>query len=230
MAVRGQEGVGVLDHQEAGRPVDAHPLAAPRWGARITVAPCPATAVSMAVVPPMPSLDLTVAGIANDARHGMEAGSSREVVIDPTIDLLSALVIDPTIDLVSALVIDPTIGLVSALVIDPVIGLLSGLGIVSVIEPVIEPENALVIARKSGSATVPVPSTEIRTLPVRALKTNAQGLDVFAIATIGTATAVAPGMSGANRPSAPDLALTRLVLSGRMQHRRLQRPLRQRTI
>ena len=114
--------------------------------------------------------------------------------------------------------IDPAIGLVSALVIDPVIGSRSGLGSVSV------------IARKSGSATAPVPSTEIRTHPVRALKTNAQGLDVFVIATIGTPTAVAPGMSGANRPSAPDLALTRLVLSGRMQHRRLQRPLRQRTI
>ena len=143
----------MLDRQEAGRPVDAHPLAAPRWGARITVAPCPATAVLMAVVPPMPSLGVTAAVIANDARHGMEAGSSREVVIDPIIDLLSALVIDPTI------------GLVSALVIDPVIGLLSGLGIVSVIvsviEPVIDPENALVIARKSGSAIVPVPSSEI---------------------------------------------------------------------
>ncbi len=219
MAVRGQEAVGVLDRQEAGRPVDAHPLAAPRWGARITVAPCPATAVLMAVVPPMPSLGVTAAVIANDARHGMEAGSSREVVIDPTIDLLSALVIDPTI------------GLVSALVIDPVIGLLSGLGIVSVIEPVIEPENALVIARKSGSAIVPVPSSEIRTPPVRTLKTTAQGLDVFAIATIATATAVAPGMNGANRPSAPDPGTTRAVLlSARIQYRRLQRPHPQRTI
>lgn len=215
MAVRGQEAVGVLDRQEAGRPVDAHPLAAPRWGARITVAPCPATAVLMAVVPPMPSLGVTAAVIANDARHGMEAGSSREVVIDPTIDLLSALVIDPTI------------GLVSALVIDPVIGLLSGLGIVSVIEP----ENALVIARKSGSAIVPAPSSEIRTPPVRTLKTTAQGLDVFAIATIATATAVAPGMNGANRPSAPDPGTTRAVLlSARIQYRRLQRPHPQRTI
>ena len=215
MAVRGQEAVGVLDRQEAGRPVDAHPLAAPRWGARITVAPCPATAVLMAVVPPMPSLGVTAAVIANDARHGMEAGSSREVVIDPTIDLLSALVIDPTI------------GLVSALVIDPVIGLLSGLGIVSVIDP----ENALVIARKSGSAIVPVPSSEIRTPPVRTLKTTAQGLDVFAIATIATATAVAPGMNGANRPSAPDPGTTRAVLlSARIQYRRLQRPHPQRTI
>lgn len=218
MAVRGQEGVGVLDHQEAGRPVDAHPLAAPRWGARITAAPCPATAVPMAVVPPMPSLGVTAAVIANVARHGMEAGSSREAVIDPTIDL------------VSALVIDPTIGLVSALVIDPVIGSLSGLVIVSVIEPVIDPENASVIARKSGSAIAPVPSTEIRMPPVRTLKTTAQGLDVFAIATTASATAVAPGMNGANRLSAPDPGTTRVVLSARMPYRRLQRPHPQRTI
>ena len=218
MAVRGQEGVGVLDHQEAGRPVDAHPLAAPRWGARITAAPCPATAVPMAVVPPMPSLGVTAAVIANVARHGMEAGSSREAVIDPTIDL------------VSALVIDPTIGLVSALVIDPVIGSLSGLVIVSVIEPVIDPENASVIARKSGSAIAPVPSTEIRMPPVRTLKTTAQGLDVFAIATTASATAVAPGMNGVNRLSAPDPGTTRVVLSARMPYRRLQRPHPQRTI
>ena len=202
MAFRGQEGVGVLDHQEAGRPVDALPLAAPRWGARITVAPCPATAVPMAVVPPMPSLDVTVAGIANDARHGMEAGNSREAVIDPIIALVSALVIDPVI----------------------------GLVIVSMIEPVIDLENASVIARKSGSAIAPVPSTEIRTPPVRTFKTTAQGLDVFAIATTATATAVAPGMNGANRPSAPDPGTTRAVLSARMQHRRLQRPHPQRTI
>ena len=156
----------------------------------------------MAVVPPMPSLDVTVAGIANDARHGMEAGNSREAVIDPII------------------------GLVSALVIDPVIGLV----IVSVIEPVIDLENASVIARKSGSAIAPVPSTEIRTPPVRTLKTTAQGLDVFAIATTATATAVAPGMNGANRPSAPDPGTKRAVLSARRQYRRLQRPHPQRTI
>ena len=202
MAVRGQEGVGVLDHQEAGRQVGALLLAAPRWGARITVAPCPATAVPMAVVPPMPSLDVTVAGIANDARHVMEAGNSREAVIDPII------------------------GLVSALVIDPVIGLV----IVSVIEPVIDLENASVIVRRSGSAIAPVPSTEIRTPPVRTFKTTAQGLDVFVIATTATATAVAPGMNGANRPSAPDPGTTRAVLSARRQHRRLQRPHPQRTI
>ena len=156
----------------------------------------------MAVVPPMPSLDVTVAGIANDARHGMEAGNSREAVIDPIIALVSALVIDPVI----------------------------GLVIVSMIEPVIDLENASVIARKSGSAIAPVPSTEIRTPPVRTFKTTAQSLDVFVIATTATATAVALGMNGANRPSAPDPGTTRVVLSARMQHRRLQRLHPQRTI
>ena len=210
MAVRGQGEVGAVDHQEEGRRVDEHPLAAPRWGDQIAVAPCPVTVVSMVVVPPMPNLGVMAAVIANDALHGMESGTSREVAIDPAI------------------------GLVSALVIDPVIGSRSGLGSVSVIAPLIDPvielENVSVIARKSGSATAPVPLTEIRTPPARALKTNAQGLDVFAIATIGSATAVAPGMNGANRPSAPDPASMRLVLSGRMQPRRLQRPPRQRTI
>ena len=206
MDVRGQGEVGAVDHQEEGRRVDEHPLAVPRWGDQIAVAPCPVTVVSMVVVPPMPNLGVMPVVIANDALHGMESGTSHEVVTGP----------------VTALVSVP--------VIDRAIGSRSGPGSVSVIDQVIDPENASVIARKSGSATVPVPSTEIRTLPARALKTNAQGLDVFAIATIGTPTAVAPGMSGANRPSAPDLALTRLVLSGRMQHRRLQRPLRQRTI
>ena len=194
MAVRGL--VAVDDLQGGAR----------RWGDPVTLAPCPATAVPTAVVPPMPNLGVMAAVIANDALHGMEAGTSREMVIDPAV------------------------GLVSALVIDPVIGSRSGLGSVSVIAPVIALENVSVIARKTGSATAPVPSTEIRTPPAQALKTNAQDLDVFAIATIGSATAVAPGMNGANRPSAPDPALTRLVLSGRMQHRRLQRPPRQRTI
>ena len=182
MAVRGL--VAVDDRQGGAR----------RWAVPAMVAPCRATAVLTAVVLPMPNLGVMAAVIANDALHGMESGTSREVVIDLAIGLASALVIAPLID------------------------------------PEIELENVLVIARKGGSATAPVPSTEIRTPPARALQTNAQGLDVFAIATIGTPTAVAPGMSGANRPSAPDLALTRLVLSGRMQHRRLQRPLRQRTI
>ena len=198
MAVRGL--VAVDDRQGGAR----------RWAVPAMVAPCRATAVPTAVVPPMPNLGVMAAVIANDALHGMESGTSREVVIDPAI------------------------GLLSALVIDPVIGSRSGLGSVSLIAPVIaqviDPENVSVIARKSGSAIAPVPSTEIRTLPARALQVNAQGPDVFAIATIDSATAVAPGMSGANRPSAPDPASMRLVLSGRMQHRRLQRPLRQRTI
>ena len=206
MAARGQGEVGAVDHQEEGRRVDEHPLAAPRWGDQIAVAPCPVTVVSMVVVPPMPNLGVMAAVIANDVRHGMESGTSREVVTGP----------------VTALVSVP--------VIDPVIGSRSGLGIVLVIDKVIELENVSVIARKSGSATVPVPSTEIRMHPVRALKTNAQGLDVFAIATIGTPTAVAPGMSGANRPSGHVRVTTRVVPSVRMQSRRPQRPLRQRTI
>jgi hypothetical protein len=210
MAARGQGEVGAVDHQEEGRRVDEHPLAAPRWGDQIAVAPCPVTVVSMVVVPPMPNLGVMAADIANDALHGMESGTSREVAIDQAIGLVSALVIDP--------VIGSRSGLVSVSVIAPLI------------DPVIELENVLVIARKSVSATAPVPSTEIRTPPARALQTNAQGLAVFAIATIGSATAVAPGMNGANRPSAPDPASTRLVLSGRMQPRRLQRPPRQRTI
>ena len=198
MAARGQGEVRAVDRQDEGRRVDEHPLAAPRWGDLIAVAPCPVTVVSMVVVPPMPNLGVMAAVIANDALHGMESGTSREVAIDP------------------------------------VIGSRSGLGSVSVIAPLIDPvielENVSVIARKSGSATAPVPSTEIRTPPARALKTNVRGLDVFAIATIGSATAVAPGMNGANRPSAPDPVSMRLVLSGRMQPRRLQRPPRQRTI
>ena len=178
MAVRGL--VAVDDRQGGAR----------RWAVPAMVAPCRATAVPTAVVPPMPNLGVMAAVIANDALHGMESGTSREVVIDPAIGLVIAPLIDPVIEL----------------------------------------ENVSVTARKSGSATAPVPSTEIRTPPARALKTNAQGLDVFVIATIGSATAVAPGMNGANRPSAPDPVSTRLVLSGRMQPRRLQRPPRQRTI
>ena len=168
--------------------VDDRQGGARRWAVPAMVAPCRATAVLTAVVLPMPNLGVMAAVIANDALHGMESGTSREGAIDPVI------------------------GLVSALVIDPVIGSKSGLGSVSVNDP----ENVSVIARRSGSATAPVPSTEIRTPPARALQTNVQGLDVFAIATNGSATAVAPGMNGANRPSAPDPASMRLVLSGRM--------------
>ena len=126
MAVRGL--VAVDDRQGGAR----------RWAVPAMVAPCRATAVLTAVVPPMPNLGVMAAVIANDALHGMESGTSREVVIDQAI------------------------GLVSALVIDPVIGSRSGLGSVSVIAPLIDPvielENVLVIARKSGSATAPVPS------------------------------------------------------------------------
>ena len=186
--------------------VDDRRGGARRRGGQATVAPCPATVVPTVAVPPTPNQGVMAAVIANDARHGMAAGNRHEVVTDPTI------------------------ALVSVPVIDPVIGSQSALAVVSVSARVIVPENASVIVRKSGSATVPVPSTEIRTHPVRALKTNAQGLAVFAIATIGSATAVAPGMNGANRPSAPDPVSMRLVLSGRMQPRRLQRPPRQRTI
>jgi len=198
MAVRGL--VAVDDLQGGAR----------RWAVPAMVAPCLATAVPTAAAPLMPSLGVMAAVIANDAFHGMESGTSPEVVTAPVTALLSVPVIDP------------------------VIGSRSGLGSVSVIAPLIDPvielENVSVIARRSGSATAPVPSTVIRTLPARALQTNAQDLDVFVIATIGSATAVAPGMNGANRPSAPDPASMRLVLSGRMQPRRLQRPPRQRTI
>ena len=210
MAVRGQGEAGVVDRQGAGHPVVVHRLVALRWGAPVTVGPCPVTAVPMAAVRPTPKPDVMAAVIATDAARGMADGSGRGMAIDPVI------------------------GLVSALVIDLVIGSRSGLGSVSVIAPLIDPvielENVSVIARKSGSATAPVPSTEIRTPPALATKTNAQGQDVFAIATIGSATVVAPGMNGANRPSAPDPVSMRLVLSGRMQPRRLQRPPRQRTI
>ena len=160
----------------------------------------------MAAVPPTPNQGAMAAVIANDALHGMEAGNRHEVVTDPLI------------------------ALVSVPVIDPVMGSQSGLAVVSLSARVIDPENASVIVRKSGSATVPVPSTEVRTPPVQTLRTNALGLDVFAIATIVMATAVVQAMNDANRPSAPDPASTRAVPSDRIQHRRPQRPYPQRTI
>ena len=198
MAVRGP--VAVDDRREVAR----------RWGGPATVAPCPATVVPMAAVPPTPNQGVMAAVIANDARHGMEAGNRHEVVTDPVTASLSVPVIEP--------------------VIDPVIGSQSALAVVSVSARVIDPENASVIVRKSGSATVPVPSTEIRTPPVQTLRTNALGLDVFAIATIVMATAVVQAMNDANRPSAPDPATTRAVPSARIQHRRPQRPHPRRTI
>ena len=102
--------------------------------------------------------------------------------------------------------------------IDPVTGSLIALQIA----PLNGSEIALVIAPESALGIAPAPSTGIRM--------TVQGPHVFAIGTIDTAIAVAPGMNGVNRPSAPDPASTRLVLSGRMQPRRLQRPPRQRTI
>ena len=83
------------DHQGAGRPVDAHPLAAPRWGARTMVGPCPVTAVSMAVVRPTPNRGVMAAAIENEVRHGMVAGNGREVVIDPAIGLVIVIPINP---------------------------------------------------------------------------------------------------------------------------------------
>ena len=97
MGVQDQEGVEVEDHQGADRPVDAHPLAAPQWGARTMVGPCPVTAVSMAVVRLTPNRGVMAAAIENAVRHGMVVGNGREVVIDPAIGLVSALVIDPVI-------------------------------------------------------------------------------------------------------------------------------------
>ena len=194
MAVRGL--VAVDDRQGGAR----------RWAVPAMVAPCLATAVLTAVALPMPNLGVMAAVIANDARHGMEAGNRHEVVTDPVTASLSVPVIDP------------------------VIGSQSALAVVSVSARVIVPENASVIVRQSGSATVPVPSTEIRTPPVRTLRTNVLGLDVFAIATIVMATAGVQAMNDANRPSGLDPATTRAVPSARIQHRRPQRPPRQRTI
>ena len=164
----------------------------------------------MAVVRPMPSLGVTAAAIAIDARHVMVAGSGREVVIDPAIGL----------------------------VIDPVIGSRSGLGSVSMIAPVIDPENASEIdlaidseiAPESASEIAPVPSTESRTPFVRSLRTTAPAPDVFGTGMIVMAIGVALGMNGVSRPSAPDRVTTIAVPSDRMQHRRPQRPHPQRMI
>ena len=125
----------------------------------------------------------------------------------------------------AAIEIDVRQGMVAGngreVVIDPAIGLL-------IVIP-INPESASVIARKSGSVIGPVLSIETRTSPVRSLKTIAQGLGVYAIGTIVTAIAVGPGMNGVNRPSGPDPVSTKIVPSGQMQRRRLQRPSPQRT-
>ena len=210
MGVQDQEGVGVEDHQGAGRLVDAHPLGAPRWAARTMDGPCPVIAVSMAVVPPTPNRGVMAAATENEVRHGMVAGNSREVVIDQAIGLVIVIPINPESGSIIASVNDR--------------------GIVLVIEREIDPVIASVIVRKNGSVIGPVPTVETRTPSVRSLKTIAQGLGVYAIGTIVTAIAVVPEMNGANRLSGPDPVSKKVVPSGRMQHRRLRRPYPQRTI
>ena len=200
MVVRGQEGVEVDDHQEAGLPVDVHPLVAPRWGALATVVPCPAIVVPTAVVRLTPNLVEMAAVFATDERRGMRAGSVLGVEIDPVIDLMIAPESDSEIDPA----IDPVIAPESDSEIDPVIDLM--------------------IAPESDSGIDPVPSTGIRMLFVRNLRTTVQGPDDFGIGMIVTATVAAPGMNGASRPSAPDRATTMAVPSDWMQHRRPQRP------
>ena len=196
MVVRGQEGVEVDGRQEAGLPVDVHRLVAPRWGALATVVPCPAIVVPTAVVRLTPNLVEMAAVFATDERRGMRAGSVLGVEIDPVIVLENDSEIDPAID--------PVIALESDLEIDPAIDLM--------------------IAPESDSGIDPVPSTGIRMLFVRNLRTTVQGPDDFGIGMIVTATVAAPGMNGASRPSAPDRATTMAVPSDWMQHRRPQRP------
>ena len=182
--------------QEAGLPVDVHRLVAPRWGALATVVPCQAIVVPTAVVRLTPNLVEMAAVFATDERRGMRAGSVLGVEIDPVIVLENDSEIDPAID--------PVIAPESDSEIDPVIDLM--------------------IAPESDSGIDPVPSTGIRMLFVRNLRTTVQGLDDFGIGMIVTATVVAPGMNGASRPSAPDRATTMAVPSDWMQHRRPQRP------
>ena len=212
MAVRGQEGVEVDGRQEAGLPVDVHRLVAPRWGALATVVPCQAIVVPTTVVRLTPNLVEMAAVFATDERRGMRAGSVLGVEIDPVIVLENDSEIAPAIDLMIApesdSEIDPAI--------DPVIAPESD----SEIDPVID----LMIAPESDSGIDPVPSTGIRMLFVRNLRTTVQGPDDFGIGMIVTATVVAPGMNGASRLSVPDRATTMAVPSDWMQHRRPQRP------
>ena len=216
MVVRGQEGVEVGDRQGAGLPVDVHPLVAPRWGALATVVPCPAIVVPTAVVRLTPNLVEMAAVFATDERQGMRAGSVLGVEIDPVIVLMIAPESDSEIDPA----IDPVIAPESDSEIDPVIDLMIAPESDSGIDPAID----LMIAPESDSGIDPVPSTGIRMLFVRNLRTTVQGLDDFGIGMIVTATAVAPVMNGASRPSAPDRATTMAVPSDWMQHRRPQRP------
>ena len=186
--------------QEAGLPVDVHRLVAPRWGALATVVPCQAIVVPTAVVRLTPNLVEMAAVFATDERRGMRAGSVLGVEIDPVIDPMIAPENDSEIDPA----IDPVIAPESDLEIDPAIDLM--------------------IAPESDSGIGPVPSTGIRMLFVRNLRTTVQGPDDFGIGMIVTAIVVAPGMNGASRPSAPDRATTMAVPSDWMQHRRPQRP------
>ena len=186
--------------QEAGLPVDVHRLVAPRWGALATVVPCPAIVVPTAVVRLTPNLVEMAAVFATGERRGMRAGSVLGVEIDPVIDPMIAPENDSEIDPA----IDPVIAPESDSEIDPAIDLM--------------------IAPESDSGIDPVPSTGIRMLFVRNLRTTVQGLDDFGIGMIVTATVAAPGMNGASRPSAPDRATTMAVPSDWMQHRRPQRP------
>ena len=186
--------------QEAGLPVDVHRLVAPRWGALATVVPCQAIVVPTAVVRLTPNLVEMAAVFATDERRGMRAGSVLGVEIDPVIDPMIAPENDSEIDPA----IDPVIAPESDSEIDRAIDLM--------------------IAPESDSGIDPVPSTGIRMLFVRNLRTTVQGPDDFGIGMIVTATAVAPGMNGASRPSAPDRATTKAVPSDWMQHRRPQLP------
>ena len=78
MAVRGL--VAVDDLQGGAR----------RWAVPAMAAPCLATAVPTAVVPPMPNPVVMAAVFATGARHGMVAGSAPAVEIDPATGLVIA--------------------------------------------------------------------------------------------------------------------------------------------
>ena len=96
MDVRGQVGgPEVDDRQGAGHPVVVHRLVALRWGAPVTVGPCPVTAVPMAAVRPTPKPDVIAAVIATDAARGMADGSGRGMAIDPVTGSEIAHQIDP---------------------------------------------------------------------------------------------------------------------------------------
>ena len=204
MGVRGQEGVD--ERLGAGHPVDAHLRAALRWIATAPVAPCQAIAVPMAVALLTPNLVVMAAAFATGGRHGMVAGSGRVVEIDPA----TALVIVPQIDSESVQE--------SGQEIDPES------------DPEIDLESDLEIAPESGLEIAPVPSIEIRAPSDRTLRTIAQGPGVFVNEMIVTAIAVAQGMNGVNRPSAPAPVMRMAATSARRPHRRPQRLSPQRMI